>query len=215
MSKFISTLILVIFTLVLNAQSNCICNNVQDGDGISGRFDNCPNTLPGISVDSHGCPLDTDGDGIPDYLDKQLITPTECQPVDSEGIGFCERHCPNEKSIVLDGHVLGPYSIYFAPNKSTLEPYIVKFLNQVAGSMRATPNFKVLVKANITNGSKKEYELAWHRLNVCREYLINKANIDKERLMFLIENFGRQNIIEIDSPPSYYESDCNLPNFKL
>lgn len=164
MNKIISSLLLILLSLGLKAQIICICGNDQDGDGISSCFDKCPNTLPGVTVDSHGCPLDTDGDGIPDYLDKQLITPAECQPVDKDGIGYCDRRCPNEKPFVIDGHVLGPYSIYFAPNKSILESYIIKFLNQVASSMRSNPNFKVLVKANIKNESRVEYELAWHRL---------------------------------------------------
>ena len=32
---------------------------------------------------------DTDGDGVVDCKDKQLITPTECQPVDADGVGKC------------------------------------------------------------------------------------------------------------------------------
>src|SRR5258706_11895123 len=31
----------------------------------------------------------SDGDGVPDCKDKQLITPTECQPVDADGVGKC------------------------------------------------------------------------------------------------------------------------------
>ncbi len=34
-------------------------------------------------------PPDTDGDGVPDYMDKELITATICQPVDADGIGKC------------------------------------------------------------------------------------------------------------------------------
>ena len=32
---------------------------------------------------------DTDGDGVPDSKDKELITPTYCQPVDADGVGKC------------------------------------------------------------------------------------------------------------------------------
>src|SRR5690606_4537108 len=66
----------------------------SDDDGVTDQFDRCPDTPEGVAVDTHGCPLDTDGDGVPDYRDKQLITPTECQPVDADGIGKCE--CPDD-----------------------------------------------------------------------------------------------------------------------
>src|SRR6185437_751734 len=42
----------------------------SDGDGVPDRLDKCPGTPSGVKVDANGCPLDTDGDGIPDYLDK-------------------------------------------------------------------------------------------------------------------------------------------------
>jgi len=32
---------------------------------------------------------DRDGDGVPDSRDKELITPTFCQPVDADGVGKC------------------------------------------------------------------------------------------------------------------------------
>src|SRR5690606_14032394 len=35
----------------------------SDGDGVTDQFDKCPDTPAGVAVDSHGCPLDTDGDG--------------------------------------------------------------------------------------------------------------------------------------------------------
>ena len=32
---------------------------------------------------------DSDGDGVPDYRDKELITPASCFPVDKDGVGDC------------------------------------------------------------------------------------------------------------------------------
>ena len=61
----------------------------SDGDGVPDQLDKEPNTPAGCPVDVHGVALDTDGDGVPDCKDKQLITPTECQPVDADGVGKC------------------------------------------------------------------------------------------------------------------------------
>jgi len=47
----------------------------SDGDGVPDHLDKCPNTPRGVKVDAVGCPLDTDGDGVPDYLDKCPGTP--------------------------------------------------------------------------------------------------------------------------------------------
>ncbi len=51
-------------------QKSLMENYDSDGDGIPDRLDKCPGTPPGVAVDATGCPLDRDGDGIPDYLDK-------------------------------------------------------------------------------------------------------------------------------------------------
>ncbi|MDR2036811.1 MAG: hypothetical protein LBQ60_02690 [Bacteroidales bacterium] len=47
----------------------------QDSDGVFDGWDECPDTPPGIPVDSVGCPFDTDTDGIPDYLDREVSKP--------------------------------------------------------------------------------------------------------------------------------------------
>jgi OOP family OmpA-OmpF porin len=56
----------------------------SDGDGVNDALDKCPETPRGVSVDSEGCPLDSDKDGVPDYLDKCPGTPAGVV-VDSNG----------------------------------------------------------------------------------------------------------------------------------
>ncbi len=43
-----------------------------------------PNTPSGIKVDEFGCPIDSDKDGVPDYLDECPGTP-QGAPVDKKG----------------------------------------------------------------------------------------------------------------------------------
>ncbi len=61
----------------------------EDGDFILDPEDECPGTPYGIAVDTLGCPLDQDKDGIADYLDKDNFTP-EGAWVDADGIEISE-----------------------------------------------------------------------------------------------------------------------------
>jgi OOP family OmpA-OmpF porin len=60
------------------------CPVDSDGDGVPDYLDKCPGTPQGVRVDARGCPIDSDGDGVPDYLDKCPGTPKGVQ-VDSTG----------------------------------------------------------------------------------------------------------------------------------
>ena len=46
-----------------------------DGDGVPDYMDLCNDTPIGVTVDSRGCPFDSDDDGVPDYKDLCPNTP--------------------------------------------------------------------------------------------------------------------------------------------
>lgn len=69
----------------------------SDGDGVIDALDKCPNTPAGVTVDASGCPLDTDGDGVPDYLDKCPNTPA--------GVAVDINGCP----VDMDGDGVADY----------------------------------------------------------------------------------------------------------
>jgi OOP family OmpA-OmpF porin len=56
----------------------------SDGDGVPNRLDRCPDTPRGAQVDPRGCPLDSDGDGVFDGLDMCPGTPAGAR-VDPRG----------------------------------------------------------------------------------------------------------------------------------
>jgi OOP family OmpA-OmpF porin len=65
-----------------------------DHDGVPDLSDKCPDTPPGVRVDSRGCPTDTtdsDNDGVPDYKDKCSGTPRGAK-VDKEGCPLDSDH---------------------------------------------------------------------------------------------------------------------------
>jgi hypothetical protein len=60
----------------------------QDRDGITDLHDDCPEQ--GTMVDSTtGCPIDSDGDGVPDYQDKEVNSP-EGAVVNENGVQMSE-----------------------------------------------------------------------------------------------------------------------------
>ena len=50
----------------------------SDGDGVPDSLDKCPGTPKGVQVDANGCPLDSDGDGVPDYRSEERRVGKEC-----------------------------------------------------------------------------------------------------------------------------------------
>ncbi len=171
----------------------------EDADGVADQFDKCPKTPAGIAVDIHGCPLDTDGDGVPDYKDKQLITPTECQPVDADGVGHCP--CPDgcgdlggKKGGKCGG--ISDGTLYFSGNN--LNKAQEQQLATLASQMKAFPDCKVVV-VGAGNGSKLKEEHSWEHVNAVIEYMAEKNNISSDRFIFQYGKEGDENIVSYRS----------------
>jgi outer membrane protein OmpA-like peptidoglycan-associated protein len=63
----------------------------SDGDGVPDKLDRCPNTPRGAVVDARGCPIDSDRDGVPDGIDRCPNTPAGVQ-VDALGCPLDSDH---------------------------------------------------------------------------------------------------------------------------
>lgn len=165
-----------------------------DGDGITDQFDQ-EQTPAGVPVDSHGVSRDTDGDGVPDYKDKELITPTHCQPVDADGVGKCP--CPAEECfenyIKRDANAcaekLGALpSISFRKGSNTLSDDNKAVLATVAAKLRNAPECKVVV-IGYCSSSKKEQQLSWDHVNKVITHLVEQEGLSADRFIF---NYGQE-----------------------
>ncbi|OJW82596.1 MAG: hypothetical protein BGO69_05775 [Bacteroidetes bacterium 46-16] len=179
-----------------------------DGDGITDQFDKCPGTPAGVAVDSHGCPMDTDGDGVPDFRDKQLITPTECQPVDADGVGKCP--CPEGCGTAAPacGNI-GSGAINFDNNSSRIRPTMQVQLATLAAQMQANPTCKVVITGS-GNGSKLQQQRSWDRVNAIIEYMSEKHGIDRNRFIFQYGQPGDANSVMYRSAMSGEEGPANV-----
>ncbi|HTN16877.1 MAG TPA: hypothetical protein VL092_04285 [Chitinophagaceae bacterium] len=179
-----------------------------DGDGVPDQLDKCPGTAAGVAVDAHGCPMDTDGDGVPDYMDKQLITPTECQPVDADGVGDCP--CNPKCGTVQTCANIPAAAITFGNNSSTINAAAQTQLAVMAAQMQANPTCKVVVLGN-GNGSKVQQQRSWDRVNAIIEYMSEKNGIDRGRFIFQYGQAGDANTVMLRAAATDEEGPTNVP----
>ena len=162
-----------------------------DGDGITDQFDQ-EQTPAGCPVDSHGVTKDTDGDGVPDCKDKELITPTYCQPVDADGIGKCP--CPEGCAGIAPpmktcSELVGSLpSIAFKVGSNKLDDDAKAALATVAGRLRNNPGCKVVV-IGYCSSNKKEQQLSWDHVNAVINHMVDKEGISADRFIF---NYGQE-----------------------
>lgn len=141
----------------------------SDGDGVPDSLDKCPDTPSGVKVDKDGCPLDSDGDGVPDYLDKCPDTPKGTK-VDANG-------CPlPEKAVVTEQ---GTYSfgiIYFDTNKATIKPNSRPVLDNAVEYMKKNPGVKLEVQGHTDSVGADAYNM---KLSEARAAAVKKYMTDK------------------------------------
>ncbi|OEU65221.1 MAG: hypothetical protein BBJ57_12035 [Desulfobacterales bacterium PC51MH44] len=135
----------------------------SDGDGVYDNLDKCPNTPAGVKVDSKGCPLDTDGDGVYDYLDKCPGTPKGAK-VNAQGCW------------ILGG-------ILFDTDKSDIKSGFYPELDAVVTVLNKNSDLKVEIQGHTDNVGKAAYnmKLSENRANAVMGYLVQKG-IDSNRL---------------------------------
>ena len=169
-----------------------------DGDGVTDQFDQ-EQTPAGCPVDSHGVSRDTDGDGVPDCKDKELITPTYCQPVDADGVGKCPcpEGCVGVGPTQTCADKLGPLpSISFKASSNALTDDAKAVLATVAARLRNNPECKVVV-TGYCSSNKKEQQLSWDHVNKVISHLVEKEGISADRFIFTYGQEGDCNTVDL------------------
>ncbi len=174
----------------------------EDGDGVVDQLDKCPGTPAGVKVDTHGCPLDTDGDGVPDYKDKELITPTYCQPVDADGVGKCPdpECCKNIVAKDTNACNLNDLpSISYKGNSNSLSSDAKAMLATVASKLKNSAACSITV-VGYPAASKASQALCNKRVAAIKNYLTEKEGVSADRINTNCEvGGGDANTIDIKS----------------
>ena len=156
-------------------------------------------------IDQNGCPLDTDKDGIYDYIDQCPNTPAEARnyvdsvgcSLDSDGDGVYDYEdvcpsvpgikenlgCPEVKREVRNLLKKAMSGIEFEHNKATIRPSSYAILDEIAQVFIENPIFIVEVQGHTDNVGNDEYnmDLSERRAQSVRTYLVNKG-VPAERL---------------------------------
>jgi outer membrane protein OmpA-like peptidoglycan-associated protein len=165
-------------------------------------------------------PLDTDGDGIPDTLDKCPNQPEDkdgfededgCPDLDNDQDGIpdtsdlCpnepgppeERGCPKKYSLVsvTQEKIELHQAVFFATAKSTIMPQSFALLNEVADVLKSRSTMQVRVEGHTDSRGKRAANmlLSQGRANAVKTYLVDHG-IDASRMVSI--GFGPDQPIE-------------------
>ncbi|MBZ5487759.1 OmpA family protein [Halomonas aquamarina] len=136
------------------------CPLDSDGDGVPDYRDQCPGTPAGVEVDAVGCPIDSDGDGVPDYRDQCPNTPAGTK-VNALG-------CPD--SVVLN-------DVNFEFDSAELTSNARNILNGVAERLVNNPDVRVSIEGHTDSRGTAQYnkDLSQRRAESVTTYLAQRG----------------------------------------
>ena len=143
-----------------------------DGDGVPDNLDKCPGTPKGVKVDQHGCMLDSDGDGVPDFFDKCPGTPRGAK-VDAVG-------CP----LKLTERVSIRLNVNFDTNRADIKPAFAQEIQKVAEFMRRYATTRVVIEGHTDNVGNSDYnlKLSERRAQAVAQSLVRDHGIAADRV---------------------------------
>lgn len=173
-----------------------------DGDGVSDKYDQCPNTPAGVQVDSNGCALDSDKDGVADHIDQCPNTPAGVEvnakgcakDDDADGVVNHKDKCPNTAAgakvdaegcyVVIADDVKVELNVEFDTNSAESRPSHYTEVKKVADFMRQHPLTQVLVEGHTDDRGSAAYNqrLSERRAATIAGQLISEFGVDADRV---------------------------------
>jgi len=165
----------------------------SDGDGVPDYLDKEPNTPAGARVNSSGMTMDSDGDGTPDHMDKCPFLPG---PASTNG-------CPVEevkeevdffKKAINDGYV----NVYYAFDSSKPLGYSTSAANYVSNFLKKNPGVSVEIKGYADELGPEDYnmKLSERRAKAVYDILV-ASGVDASRLSY--KGYGEDTSVDKSS----------------
>lgn len=171
-----------------------------DKDGIADIDDKCEGTKVGYKVNSSGCPLDSDNDGL---VNEEDVCPDAagplvfkgCPDTDNDGVSDKEDRCPNAKGSLankgcpeipkldIQKITLIAGKIYFETNSAKLKLISNSSLDDLADILKRNEGVNLVIEGHTDSDGDDAYnqELSQKRTDSVKEYLIAKG-ISTDRL---------------------------------
>lgn len=172
-----------------------------DKDGIIDAIDDEDNSPAGARVDSKGVTLDSDGDKVPDYKDKEPYTePAYVANVDGNGVGRAPKPITEaDVNRIVDAKIAAiklpepPKGlnnwflpiVNFADNRYDISYGEYEKLYQIASVMKSNPDLKVVVTGHTDQRASEGYNnvLSFNRAKAAIEFLVNQHGIARDHLL--------------------------------
>ena len=148
----------------------------EDGDFVLDVADHCPGTPYGVQVDTIGCPLDGDRDGVPDYLDKETSTASGVW-VDEEGVTLSE---------------VDFQAIMQLRNQAMPRDYVNAYLEMIKGEYELAPAIEIPERFSSLDEDGDGYISFEELLKTIDEYFDFQLDLSLEELRQVNEFFFSQ-----------------------
>jgi OOP family OmpA-OmpF porin len=165
----------------------------SDGDGVPDYLDKEPNTPAGARVNSSGMTLDSDGDGTPDHMDKCPFLPG---PASTNG-------CPVEevqeqvdffKKAINDGYV----NVYYAFDSDKPLGYSTSAASYVSNFLKKNPGVSVEIKGFADEIGPEDYNMKLSERRAKSVYdIIVASGVDASRLSY--KGYGEDTSVDKSS----------------
>src|SRR5690554_532008 len=150
----------------------------SDQDGVPDYLDREPNTPSGVAVDSKGRAIDRNNNGIPDELESAL----DSRYASKEDL---EKQKTSQNTAVRDLINKGYVNVYFRFNSTTPETYSLQSLNYLIVYMKENPGAQAELIGYADEIGNAEYNqnLSERRAKAVYDLMI-KAGIAESRLSY-------------------------------
>ena len=165
-----------------------------DRDGVADMDDNCANTKMGTKVNSNGCALDSDGDGVTDDVDRcpdvaGVMALKGCPDADGDGIADLDDRCPTVKGTLenkgcaeitkaeITKITMIGSKLFFENNSDKLKVASLSQLDELTKILLKYDGANLIIEGNTDSVGKDDFNmtLSQKRTESVKEYLIGKG----------------------------------------